>query len=161
VFVNTGGYNCYTTCLIDEQAVGSCSSHEMSLPSESYLWVPIILHAMGGSVWAMQFVPALPSREELQADSALDSDWSLDDLVVAVREAIWGDSASVYLHKEDISMRTGGFVYFQKDFQEQLSTCLQNHPAYKGAQTWMLSRFTSARDKVIQFTPCTTDLMTI
>jgi hypothetical protein len=141
LIIDGGRYNSYPTCLIDEQAVDSSSSLEMLLPSESYLWVPIILNAMGGSDWAEQFVPALPSQAELQQDGAPNDNWSLDDLAAAVKEVIWGDSASVHLKAGDISRREGGFVYFGQAFQEQLSTCLQSHQAYKGAQAWMQARF--------------------
>ena len=155
--VNKGSYNRYMTRLIEEPAIGS--SYNSGLPSESYLWVPIVLNAMGGSEWAGRLVEALPSQAELQADGAPEN-WNLDDLVAAVKEAIWGDSASVYLRAGDIAKRRGGFIYLKPAFQEQLSTCLQNHPAYKGAQTWMLARFNRARDTVmvLQFTPCTTAL---
>ena len=153
LLVDASGYIRYTTRLIDEPAVGhgDCSSHETVpfLPSESYLWVPTILNAMGGSDWAQQLVPALPSHAELQADGAPDNDWSLDDLVAAAREAIWGDCATVHLRKEDITTRQGGFVYFKLAFQERLSKCLQNHPAYKNTQAWMLARFNRATKEVL------------
>jgi hypothetical protein len=154
--VDKGSYACYTTRLIEEPAFVLCSNtNKMRLPKESYLWVPMILNSMGGANWAEQFVPALPSQEEMHDDGAPNG-WSPDDLVAAVREVIWGESARIHLRAEDITSRGEQFVYFKQDFQEKLSSCLQNTPAYNGALAWMEARFNRARERV--FYPMHNDL---
>jgi hypothetical protein len=146
--VEAFNYTRYTVRLIDEPAVAvSSSGQEAGLPSESFLWVTIILHAISGSHWAEQFVQALPPNDEMHADGA-PAGWTLNDLVVAVNTAIFGDEARLRLTAADITTRQGGFVYFNPAFQQQLSECLQDDPAYIGAQAWMLARFDRARNIV-------------
>jgi hypothetical protein len=144
--VEKNGYHCYTKRLVDEPASANDSGQGPRLPTQSFLLVPVVLIAMGGSSWAQQFV-SLPSTDELRADASPED--FFDDLVDATREAIWGNVPTVHLRAGNITKRDGKYFYLDRVFQEQLIQSLQNHPAYIGAQKWMLVRFNKAREKVL------------
>ena len=152
--VEQKGYNCYPRRLFDEPAIVNDSRQGCRMQTLSFLLVPVVLTAMGGSKWAQRFVPALPSKEELQTDGAPED--FLDDLVDATKEVIWGIVPRVHLRADNITKRDGQFFYMDSAFQDQLIESLQNHPAYIGAQKWMLARFNKARDKVLYTIYCCT-----
>ena len=62
----------------------------------------------------------------------------------------------MHLRADNITKRDGQFFYMDSAFQDQLIESLQNHPAYIGAQKWMLARFNKARDKVLYTIYCCT-----
>ena len=109
-------------------------------PTTSFLWVSIILHAIGDPAWAEKYVQTLPSQEDMQSDGATGQ-CSLEELVRDVRAAIWenGDEC-IHLNTDDITERRG-CVYFTKAYQDKLIQCLQDKRSYAWVAAWIQTRY--------------------
>jgi len=137
--VDEGSYARYAIPLLDERTYSlNAAAGCMQLRSESYLWVPVALHAMGGANWANKYVPGLGLGDAQEGGS-----W-VGNLVAAVRAAVWEPGGTCPLYREDIAPWGGGFVGLSRAFQDRLRASLERSDAsaYREAQAWMLDKYT-------------------
>jgi hypothetical protein len=139
--VDGGGYMPHTTCLLQEQSI-SFRRGVARVPDMSFVWIRIILHAIGGEAWAETFVHALPSVDAMWNDGA-PRDWRIGQLVDDVGKVIF-EHKLVLLTRDDIQ-NVNGMVYFCKTFQEKLMGRLRGEASFVGVQAWMQARFERAR----------------